>query len=308
MRRFLTLALGVGSLVGLFIVFMTNDDMKADIHLITIKQPYARVIRQEEVLSILVYTTESHTFLLDQACITSTRLLNETQSMAVSIDAFRSVSGSEVYEGNSYYPVWIDLRFDEVWIPGYVYSIKDALLEITYLNETVLTLEIGSLDLGFLRLENPTHIDLIRMHGVFDDTSEVMTGVSMMLENQSSFPITITGIETLSSSFGFSMEDVTTLSQQVGTFTAIDSILDSSYTLIGTWSSLCELQMANDIHLFLPLKYGDTDVLLTRFPIIITYKTLGETYQYTMDDFMFRSALVGLEVHRESLSEYIYHR
>jgi len=307
MRRWFFLAIGV-FIVGGFILVWSFPEKENTVELLTVAKPYARVItNQDETISIPVYFSSTDSFLLEPEAIDKASIQTDTTQLSVTILAIQEKNHQEKYMGQLYNEFQYEIGFDYQMNSEEVFSLKQAILSITYINGETIELKIGDLYLMFHEVAYNEHLELYRMFAmtqVFNGL-EYTSGVVIGLNNLTDSSIQITSMTNLVSGIQFDLIDAILVDDSIDIHTPMEEILQNEFDLSPSNQYGSAIEVVNDHLLLVPLQY-EALVQVGRFPVVITYQYQNQTYQYLIDDFMFYQTNRSLEDENGNIRQCIY--
>ena len=259
---------------------------------LSLREDRSRVIAGNETLGIPLFFSASDTFFTEPSLISAARIADAENELAVAVEAVEGREETVTHGGTAFRPYDFRLGFGEMEADGLAFSFREAILEITYANGEVLCTEIGNLDLRFDPVENPGHLDLVRMYALTETTPEgpVLTAVVLGLEKRVESPVTVTGISLGLSCAAADVASILTVFEPVDRDASLPALLGNP-----EWTTVRDelpeetgnLSVANGELWVIPVIHQSVPRVLSRFPLLITYEYLGDGYVHVVDDFLF---------------------
>lgn len=306
MRKIYTLIIiGFVIIAGIVFVFFDKSDLSY-ISILTVNQDRQRLITENEELSITFYISTKDSFLTDVSLITGLYLKGDTEEIEVGLSEIRDLEYTEEFQSVEYYAYCFDINFNELNISNYDMYLENTSLVVNYQNGDNLDLEIGNTYLQFKEIDNPTHINMTRMFATYYQDTNIMSGIVIGIDNLSGFNISINEINIGNQNVGLDLANAKTLTDLPDYNTSIIDILGYEYHSIGNIENNSNIDLSNTQELFIPIKYKVNYFELNRFPLEICYTYNNKEYSYLIDDFMFNTQSLGLEVNNGRIREFIY--
>lgn len=293
--------------IGLMITMIIIDDHHSVDHIdmMSIEKQYARVLTPEETIDIPLYISQEKTFITDHKNIIDARIINDQEELKVKIHAFSSQSQKVTYEETSYYFYYIQVGFEEIYSENLRLSLTSSKLKLTYVNEEVITIDIGDIYLLFHDLEQTSHIDFTRMYSIHND--QAMTGIYFEIVNKTNSEIKIIDIDPLIDQIQLDIDHIKVIQEALNKDAMIDDYLPGYESITDYFSSMNDFSFRYSSKLIIPIKHLQEYSFINRFPLIITYQYLNENYTYVIDDYLFYQHFSDLYNHHESIRTYQYH-
>lgn len=307
MRRWFFLVIGV-FIVGGCILVWSSPDKESSVELLTVDQPYARVItNQDETISIPVYLSTTDSFLLEPETIDKASIKTKTTQLSVTILAIQEMNHQEEYMGHIYSEFQYEIGFDYQMNSEEVFSLEQAKLSITYINGETIELEIGDLYLMFHEVSYNEQLELYRMFAMTQvyNGLEYTSGIVIGLNNLTDSSIQITSMTNLVSGMLFDLTDAVIIDDSLDIHTPMREILNDDFDLFAINQYENSIEVVNNHLLLVPLQY-EALVQVGRFPLVITYQYQNQTYQYLIDDFMFYQTNRSLEDENGNIRQCVY--
>lgn len=307
MRRWFFLIIGA-FIVGGFILIWSSSDKENTVELLTVARPYARVItKQDETISIMVYSSTTDSFLLEPNAIDKASIRTNTTRLSVRILHIEDLNHHEDYMGQTYHQFQYEIGFNYEMSSEEVFSLEEAILSITYINGETIELEIGDLYLLFHEVAYSEHLELYRLYAMTQVLNEMeyTSGIVIGLNNLTDSPIKITSISNLVSGMQFDLFDACMIDDSINIHTPIDELLTNEFNLFAVNQQESEIEVVNNHLLLVPLQY-EALKQVGRFPLVITYQYQDQTYQYLIDDFMFYQTNRSLEDENGNIRQCVY--
>jgi len=313
MKKVVLIAIILYVCTALTLLYFADADPKK-ITLLTVPQPYARVITDEsERLGVVICVDQTDTFFTTVENIRSMRIWDDESELVVSVEQIIPLSETIIY-GEKYFSLYrFEIGFGEIAQANMTLSFFCASAEIAYENDYIFSFVLGDVQLIFNDLTNEGHIGLARLYGtrfVLADQS-VLTGFVIGLEKYVSSLVTITGIEIFSETAWVDLETAHWIEEAVS-FDEDIAVLSGNPAYSSLRSEKPEtvfsIAFGEDGLLFAPINYKNEFSFLSQFPIRITYQYLDQEYAFLLDDFRFFSTDPFPEVLRDDIvkTEYCY--
>ena len=308
MRKVFTFLIISCLIVGCSLYLIYDKDIIEDISILSIKKTYSRYITPDEELSIILYLSSDESFLTDDSLVSSCYIYDEFERLEVNITEIRSVSYVEKYMETTYYGYAFDIDFSKVTIMDYYLSLENATFEINYFNDDQILLEVGNMNLEFGEINNPTHIEMYRMFGIYSfGDEEYMSGFVLGLDNQTGMDMVINDISIGIKEVDIDIDNFIVLDEAPSFNSDIDLLLGYNYNPLGEVENTKSISINTDTLILLPLKYKNSILNVSRFPVIINFTFNHTEFEYIIDDFQFNDQTLGLEDSGGAIREFIYY-
>lgn len=259
---------------------------------LSLREDRSRVIAGEEPLVIPLFFSAADTFFTEPTQVSSARISDAENELAVSVDAVEGWEDPISYGGTAFLPYDFKLGFGGIEADGLAFSFRDAVLEITYANGEILATDIGNLDLRFDPVENPGHLDLVRMYALTETApgGPVLTAVVLGLEKRVDSPVRVKGISLGFSHAAADVASVLCVAEPVDREVSLPALLGNP-----DWRTVRDelpaetgdLLVTNGDLWVIPVVHLGVPRALSRFPLLITYEYRGDVYVHVVDDFLF---------------------
>lgn len=308
MRKGFSLVCLVFLLAGLVLVLVFEKEDNQAVSWLTRMQTYNRLLRdREEVMSVIVYSSTQQTFLLQEDLIVEANLSNLDNLLAVDIQAIRNLDIVETYQDEQYYAFAFDLAFTEAVLNQTSLLLPGCFLNLTYQNGASAGLEIGDVYLHFYTIDNPPHLDMHRLYGVYEPGDDAyMNGLVLGLADLTGQSLEIEQIDLMMPNVAIDSAHAKTLNQAPAYMSSAESLLGLDWNPLGIATTRV-LDIEGSKLYYLPLKYKETLKLVERFPLAIHYRYQDQSYTYWIDDFLFQSQNKRLEDYGGLIRAYDYH-
>ncbi len=308
MRRIFLLAIILFSTLSIFLISI-NEELPESISIISLSKEYSRIITPEEVVSIPIYISDSNTFIIDNDLIESASLENSYNQLAIESIDIRSTNYVEEYDDIKYSLFFFDISFPPTLVTDYFMDFSSAYLNLIYLNQDNINIEIGNLYLRFSEITNNNHIDLFRMYSLtsINNDIEFISGIILGIENFTGEEIVINSIEFGTNKISSGLNEIKLLNDPPDYTENIDTVLGYQYDFYQTEIIDTSFVLNQDKLLLVPIKYSVNPFSINRFPLIISYDYLDMNYKYTIDDFQFFSSKLTIGENNGKLREFTYY-
>ena len=296
-------------IIATIILLSLNESPKDTVSLLTIYQDYSRIIsKKDEIISIPVYVDYLDSFLLTPEAITSAYLIDNLNTLEVNIENIRKTEEVDKLNEETYYLFNIDIKFPYNLESEQLISLNNCKLEINYINDESIDLEIGNMYLMFKQIEENNQISLYRMFSLTDfyNGKEYISAVLLGLTNITKDDLKIISIENNIPTMNFDLKEAIFTNEELDIHENVSSIINHEYNPIGNATLSNSIDLIDNKLLFMPIKYENTIQITNRFPIIIKYIYKDKEYYYIIDDFMFFNPNYTLEDYYGSIRECIY--
>jgi hypothetical protein len=270
------------------IVYLFADEVDQEIHILSVKKDYARVLTEDEVIDIPIYLTSNQSFITSINNITQTMIVSELDQVSVDISNITLNDQSEEYDGKTYYSFFFSIDFSSLYSKNLRLDMPNAEIHITYDNDEEFTFELGDMQIIFHDFEQHNHIDFKRMYATADQGA--LSSVVLDLENKTSQDIKITNIETLNHQMNFNLFDARIKNSFTDHLHTLDEILPDYQAIVDQIPSQASIILYQDTQYVLPIQYIDAFSYLNRFPLIIHYQYNETDYVHIIDDYIFFNA------------------
>ncbi len=291
------------------VVLHLDEKPKSTVHLLTVYKDYSRIItKPEETISIPIYTDYEDTFLLNIEAITSSYIFNDVNSLEIEIQNIRKTEDINKLDDETYTLYYIDISFPYDLISEQVIDLSSCKLNLTYINDESINLEIGNMFLMFSSIIENNQISLYRMFALtnFYNGTEYISAIVFGLTNMTCENIKIIEIDNCIQTMNLDIDEAIFRDEIDDVHESIESIVEHEYNLIGTVSLNASIDLIDDKLLIVPIKYEDIIQTTNRFPLILKYIYKDKEYSYIIDDFMFFETHNTLEDYYGNIREFIY--
>lgn len=262
-----------------------------EVAVLSLREDRSRVITGEETLGITLFFSEADTFFTERSEIAGARITDGDNELAVTVEALEPWEETVFHEGNEFLPYEFRLGFG-MEADGFSVSFRDATLEIVYDNGETLSTAIGNLDLRFDPIENPGHLDLVRMYALTESTPQgpLLSAVVIALEKRVESPVRVKGISLCLQNAAADFSSTLSVFEPVDRDSPLPALLGDP-----DWRTVREelpaetgdLSVSNGELWVIPVVHRGTPRSLSRFPLLITYEYRGQTFVHVVDDFLF---------------------
>jgi hypothetical protein len=285
------------------IVLVATAEAPAEsVTILSVPQEYSRLIsRPEETLGVLLFYDQEGTFLTEISNIRSARIFGEDGELAVSIETIEELGEKVEFQSGLYFSYRFDVGFAAIAESDLSISFREATLEIIYENGRTFSFLLGNLNLTFNDLEGVSHLGLTRLYGIINpiDGEDSLAGFVIGLEKMVTSEVSMTDVSIACGAVFADFGNMTPLAEAVDRRTPVSTLLGipDFPTLADRRpeGSLPILLEAESLY-FIPIIYVGKLTSLARFPIIISYRYNGNSYQFYLDDFLFCSSVLVPEV------------
>lgn len=274
------------------------------------ERPYSQVITDEkERFEVLIYLSETDTFLSTKNAIIDTRLLGEDMELELSIDTIMDLEMMTNYQNQSYHVFRYSFDLSGYEFDGLPLEFENAILQMTYDNEYVINYEIGTVFLLWESIEENTDFDFFRLsglYGVHDNKNQlqgIQIGFDRFIEGDISIHSITCGMNDIFFNLDYHLKQEE-MSEGLSLYERLGDTFDP-YDIALTKDDYSLKISPSDIYA-IPLNYRHQDLDLTRFPLIIDYEINQEMRQFIIDDFMFKTESIQLVEGQGNVHTYEY--
>lgn len=288
MKRWFFIVIGIYLIITLaFICF--HQEMPDEVIIITIPQTEARLITSEaERMEIDVFVNTSQSFLTEKTNITSVKIVDSSQELAVAIHDITHLGPAIICEETLEHFQLI-LSFEMLYPHGVTMRFIDATLRLLYENQAEFQLAIGNITLMFADVSQEAYLDFSRLYGVtmMDETKHIMTGIHIEFRVSALAELVVESIDPLLEGVSFDLNRAHI--PDVGYPHCLDV---SAPEAVEAWPSAGEITdsevvLISDALYYFPLAYRWPWCTIRRFPLVITYRYLETSYHMIIDDFRY---------------------
>jgi len=235
-----------------------------------------------------VFVNTSQSFLTEKTNITSVKIVDSSQELAVAIHDITHLGPAIICEETLEHFQLI-LSFEMLYPQGMSMRFVDAILRIIYDNQVEFNLTIGNVTLMFADVSQEVFLDFSRLYGVtmMDESTRIMTGIHLEFRVSALGEVVIESIDSLLEGVSFDLNRAHI--PNVGYPHCIDISTPES---IEAWPSSgevtdSEVVVIGDVLYYFPLAYRASWCSVRRFPLVITYRYLDTSYHLIIDDFRY---------------------
>ncbi len=280
----------------------------SEISVLSKEMVYSRIMTDpSETIDIPIYFSYKDSFMTEMTNIDKVMLSSKRDEVAltpVNIDERES----EIYAGKEYTFYIFSFQVDNPVVDDVKLTFPGATLEIIYKNEVEMDLSIGDVNLLFDGIENNSHMEMSRMYATtgIEAGVEYVSGVVISFDVHTEQAVDITDIEVNCENARLDIDNAILVTEPPEMDSDVGTILGYEYASIVTeFDEQVPFTLKDQAMYFIPVQYK-TLKSINRFPMIITYRTNGQQYEYKIDDFLFYSTDFGLETANENIREYNY--
>jgi hypothetical protein len=303
-RTFLTVIFGF-ILISSVIVYYFADDVDQEIHILSIKKDYARVLTEEEVIDIPIYLTSNQSFITSINNITQTMIISEQDQMSVEISDIVLQDHRVIYDTKEYYLFHFSVDFSNLYSKNLSLDMPSAKLKINYDNEEEFSFDLGDVQILFHDFEQNNHIDFNRMYATYKQGS--ISSIVLDIENKTSQHIQIKNIETLNHKMKFNLSYARIKNSYSEHLDTIDDILPDFQIIVNQKPQQASITLYQDTQYILPIQHIEALSYLNRFPLIIHYQYNHTDYIHIIDDYIFFKPISDLVNNTYEIEQYQYH-
>lgn len=287
MKRLMMLFVLVGSVMSILLLLMNKED---DFHILYQKRSYSMMKSSGgESFHLQVLASKDDTFYLDPDYISSMTLKNKNTDEQVALEIKDiKISPEEVFVDGSYYQVSFELVL-VLQALNYELTYQEASLELVYLNEEVLTIDLG--EFYYIDAQNNPSINLLEMIA----THEVYHGLTvsgLYLEIGHNLPNEVivkdivlgSGVASINSFHTKEMDQSINYDDKLSTI-----LYPTVYNHVKVQEGSLDytIRRSHSKAFYFPLTYHSEDLVLHRFYLKILYDYEGELREEVIDDFPF---------------------
>lgn len=274
------------------------------------ERPYSQVITDEkERFEVLIYLSETDTFLSTKNAIIDARLLGDDSELELSVSSIDYLEMMTTFQNQSYYVYRYAFDLSDYEFEGLPMIFDNAFLQLSYENEYVIDFEIGSVYLLWQVIDETTDFDFFRLSGLYGNYNNqtLLQGIRIGFDRFIEGEITIHSITCGLNDIHFNLEYTLLHDEIIEGYTLYET-LGTEYDPFDTILNNVEysFEISPSIVYAIPLNYRRQNLELTRFPLIIDYEMDQETKQLVIDDFMFKTESVQLVEEQGDVHTYEY--
>lgn len=292
------------------VMIVLAPEQDGNITLMVVEQLYSRVITNpEETLEIPLYATLKNSFFTDQDLIRSVRIWSDENEIDVEIEAIHDQGQSVEYEGTSYFVFMIELSLDAFAGSQMEIHLPKSILEISYENDIVMTLEIGEVSLYFNAVDLDQDFDFFRLSGLYSDRedSPELEGILIGFDQFKAHDILFEAIGIGSDQILLDTENKVLIQNPEQNFSLSQRLPpDYEFVIEGNLPLQSRFEPVPSQLYAIPLVYRSKTPDLWRFPIIIHYLIDGVEKTAYIDDFIFKSHSLVLKERESGAHLYSY--
>jgi len=250
-------------------------------------------------IPVLVNTLDTYYF--NKEAITSIKLKNNDEVLPLTLS--KVTTG---HQQEDWIELYLDFNFMHTQEEGTL-NFETASIEITYINQEVLTLEIGEFNVFFHDHSNPSNIVIQAIHNTHQDLGFGMTstGVILRIYNDSNQPLTLHDVSLNTHNIKAGFSHITPYDKDIVPYmTSHDIIKDYDH-----------LNKTHRMHppflipayetatLFIPFDYL-TPTILYQYPLFLTFDHNQEEKKIIIDDFTFIKRTLFESINQEGMNHY----
>ncbi|MDD3841870.1 MAG: hypothetical protein WC088_01175 [Candidatus Izemoplasmatales bacterium] len=298
-------------IVAVVLLIVAKPQTKT-VSILTVAHEYSRLIASnEETVGIVIFANQKDTFLTDQTCISGVKIYDQDREMAVSIASIEMLDNQIVYNSQLYYAFRFNFKLVDLSGSTAELSFFDATLEISYINSHQLAFIVGNINLIYNDLSDSNHIDMFRMYAIINSIDGIssLAGIIIGISTRNQAPVVLTDMTIFTTNAKLDWENAMVVNQPPSPKEIVPSILQcEEYDfVVSSFASMTnDINVIDEVLIFIPIQYRGKLGYLYRFPIRISYMVGNQSYQYYIDDFLFRSFELLPEVFKDDVVEATY--
>ncbi|MGD9910061.1 MAG: hypothetical protein AB7U79_05615 [Candidatus Izemoplasmatales bacterium] len=287
MKKGLLIIIGFYLLLALLILLIPKNK-EDEITMLSIQEEKSLILFPSETLKFDLFTSKSDTFLFSNDEVSESYLSSLDTTYQVDIQ-FSEVSDTvtEFYD-ESYYHLVIEVSFDEIWIDDITIPFEHLYLEIHYQNGKFIKIPYGNLMIHFKsELESSslsfTNIYAIKKSLLEDQIAGMIIHLYTMNAQIEILDIRLDLVaSTIDRLHIVEVKDLRYQNEDELVGNELNSYNDSSIIV----------NPNEDLVLYLPI-INQSNLLLRRFPMIVTYRINETVESMIIDDFIYKSLPSG---------------
>jgi len=291
-------------LISAVILIVFDRDTHTPINLYVLEKDYARVLTKEETIDIPILVSTRTSFLTDASLISDASLTSDIDEVDVNIRTFREVEEKVEYQSNEYYQYFIELSFSDIYNKGLRLQLENCWLTITYVNDEDISIKLGNMYLLFHDFVQPSYIDFERLYSIHNEG--LLTGIYLSLINKTEEPIQIESIGPLLNSLKIDLEEAVEVSGNSERILDLNDYIADYEHVVSSFNDDEAYYLYQNVSLLCPVQHLNQFKYINRFPIVINYRYLNESYAFVIDDFLFYENGFEFEEGMNSIGTYQY--
>ena len=293
----------IGLILGLYLILSKFDD----INIMSVQNEYNLVINSnDDSMSVPIYFSNKKSFLTNKKSIEKVELINDQNTMLVSLDSIEYTETIK-YDEQKFYEFIFNIKFDQYDDFNEPLFMSGVVLKATYTNGEDIDYQIGNLNIYINKNEIENSMTVRRLYAVTNDVSltETIVGINFSFYNPTDKDITINSIKTKNKFY--ELDYMNYKDDLIGSKEALTSVFDNySYTAkqIENGQMSLTIKPNEEVSLFIPLKYLNGIKYLDRLPFFIEYEIDSVNKKMVIDDFQFMKK--KYIVFDNGISKYVY--
>ncbi len=251
--------------------------------ILTINQEVSEVVFKDERITYGLYTSDIDSYLFDNDLITQIYIKSNEALYLVS--GFFNISDTDTFRfhDEAFHKITISLYFEEIWINNASLHFPNATVEIHYLNDQILSFPIGNLSLYLIESFESHLIDFYSLYGLSSSVLDnpflgIVIEIDRLYENQIQLlNFSLNGID-------YRIDNEGILIVNNIRYNTIEEASDEMLFAINLVNNEYEL---NSIATFLLPIITDSEMMMSRCPLFITYRYHHQVFTFIIDDFVY---------------------
>ncbi len=302
-KSFLIIIISYITIAALVLIFFSKDQAN-DISIMSVKKDYSRVITKNETIDLPMYISQESTFFTGKDNIIDARILSDVDEIKIDIINIKNQKQKITYDSETYFFYYIEIGFSNVYSENMILNMVSAYLQLTYLNEEILKLDLGNVSLMFNDLNQTSHIDFNRMYSIHDQ--DAIIGIYIELVNKTNQSITIHSIDCLNNDININLNHINIAYDEPNYQTEPNTLFNNYDVIKDEFEENSPYLLTNNTHIILPVQHLTEYNYINRFPLIIHYEYNQEMYTFIIDDYLFFNHLSDLYNDYYDIEKYQY--
>lgn len=287
MRKGIFFILGFYLILAI-VILLIPQDKDEEITILTIQEDKSLILFPNEMIKFDLFTNKKDSFLFSNDEVSSSYLTSADNKYQVEIHLESSSDTTNEFYDESFYHVIIEVAFSEIWIDNITIPFENLYLEIHYENSEVLKIPFGNLMIHFKSELEDFSLSFTNIYAIKN---------SMIDDQLKGMIIHLYTIDPMIEILDISLELVSSEIDQANIKRVKDLRYQISEDIEGNTlkvynTSSIILSEGEDLVLFLPIN-NPSNLLIRRFPIVITYSSNGNIETLIIDDFIYKSLPSG---------------
>jgi len=278
MKKIFFIVIGLYISISGLIILFKDKESNDYVEILSIKKDYARIITENETIDIPVYISSKISFFTTKDNIIDAKIESELDEIEIEITNIENQKQKVTYQEKTYFLFYFEVSFNDLHTLGLKLDFSMANIVLTYVNDEILSLELGDMNIIFQEIYGSNHLNYSRMYSIHDQ--DAIIGLYIDFINKTGQDIKVMSIDVLNKNMYINLNKARILYEPLNHIQVIDEILPGFKSIVSEFPQQGDFIFKENTSLFIPIQYLNDFNYINRFPLLIRYEYNDKVYDY----------------------------